>query len=134
MANNRNSNRVTVVTDANAKPKNETELAETISTLVNANRGSNGDGTWDGGVDGSNGYWVKYRMFWDAKLSFVASGTTTITFPFTVVDSVVRVIRCGTNPGVEVLYYIDRSKTLSLSNLNGRTVIELSMVKNIKED
>lgn len=128
------SNRVTVITDANAKPQNEKEMAETIQALVNANKGSNGDGTWDGGVDGATGYWSKYRMFWDAKLVFTASGSITVTLPFTVVDNTVRVIKCGTTPAVEVLYYLERSKTISLTGLNGKTVIELSMVKNIKED
>lgn len=129
--NNKNTNRCTVVTDALAKPQNEKELAETISSLVNATRGSNGDGQWDGGV-GGEGTWVKYRMFWDAKLVFSGLGSTTITFPFTVVDSVVRVIKCGTAP-IEGLYYVNGRKTLDITGLNGTTIIELSMVKNTKE-
>lgn len=129
--NNKNTNRCTVVTDALAKPQNEKELAETISSLVNATRGSNGDGQWDGGV-GGEGTWVKYRMFWDAKLVFSGLGSTTITFPFTVVDSVVRVIKCGTTP-IEGLYYVNGRKTLDITGLNGTTIIELSMVKNTKE-
>lgn len=132
--NSNNNSRVTVITDSNAKPANEKELAETIQALVNATRGANGTGDWDAGIDGANGSWAKYLMFWDARVSFEVTGSVEITFPFTVVSSVVRVIKCGTVNPVEVLYYVDKAKTLTLSGLNGRTVVELSMVKNTKED
>lgn len=135
MARNSNNNsRVTVITDSNARPSNDKELAETVQALVNATRGANGTGDWNGGVVGSKGYWSKYQMFWDARLSFVASGSLTIDLPFTAQDTVVRVIKCGTVSPVEVLYYVDKSKTLTLSGLNGRTVVEITMAKNTKED
>ena len=135
MARNSNNNsRVTVITDSNARPSNDKELAETVQALVNATRGANGTGDWSGGVIGAKGYWSKYQMFWDARLSFVASGSLTINLPFTAQDTVVRVIKCGTVSPVEVLYYVDMAKTLTLSGLNGRTVVEIAMAKNIKED
>ena len=133
--NSNNNSRVTVITDSNAKPANEKELSETLQSLVNATRGANGTGDWDGGLgDGSKGYWSKHQMFWDARLSFIGTGSCTISLPFTAQDTVVRVLKCGTGTPVEVLYYLDKAKTLTLSTLNGRTIVELTMVKNTKED
>lgn len=124
------NSRITVVTEAMAKPKNEREATEAMMNVVNSLRGSNGQGEWDGGLAGT-GYWVKYSMFWDGKLTFDGTGSTTITFPFTVIDSMVKVYAVATNTVKN--YYVSNSKTLDVSGLTGKTIVEITFVKNGKE-
>lgn len=129
----KNSSRTTIVTEAMAKPTNEREAKEAMVQVVNALRGSYGTGEWDGGFDGATGYWTKYSMFWDAKLSFVGSGTTTVTFPFTVIDSIVKVFKITGTSATQELIYIAKGNSLALTGLTGTTIIELAFVKNTKE-
>jgi hypothetical protein len=129
----KNSSRATVVTEAMAKPTNEREAKEAMVQVVNALRGTYGTGEWDGGFDGASGYWTKYSMFWDAKLSFDGGGSATITFPFTVVDSIVKVYMVSGVTVTQENHYIVKGNNLTLAGLTGKTIIELAFVKNTKE-
>lgn len=125
---NRN-NKTTTVSESVSKPLNETELKSSVQVMGNALRGVYGDGEWDGGVGGT-GYWVKYAMFWDAKLVFDGTGAHTITFPFTVADSIVRVT--STITLVTTNYYIASGTSLALT-LSGKSIIEINFAKNAKD-
>ena len=72
-------------------------------------------------------------MFWDGKLSFIGSGSTTVAFPFTVVDTVVKVFKISGTTTTQELIYIAKDNTLALTGLTGLTIIELAFVKNTKE-
>jgi hypothetical protein len=130
MNQSRKSSKATTITTAMASPSNPAELNETLLQLVNATRGTYGDGEWDGGIAG-NGYWCKYAAFWDAKLSADISGTTTIKFPFVVTDSAVRVYHLSGTPSMEV-FYINSADALNLTG-HGKTIIEVSLVQIPKE-
>lgn len=125
--------RSTTITDAHAKPINEREKAVAWQAIVAALRGVWGTGPWDGGIGGT-GDWEKHSKFWDATLQADISGDVTITFPFTVVKSVVKVWKMdlGGTEATLSASYIESGKTLLVSH-SGRIVVELSRVKNTKE-
>lgn len=131
--NKTNKSKSTTVNESLASPKTAQETSNTIQTLVNALKGVYGNGDWDGGLgDIATGYYHRYAMYWDAKLSFTASGSVTLTFPFTVVDSIVKVFDVTSK--TMAVYYLDNSNSLSLTSLNGKTIIEVSFVQNTKEN
>ena len=126
----KNVNKATTINESLASPKNQADVENSIRQLTNAVRGIYGTGEWDGGVAGS-GYYHRYAMYWDAKLTFTGSGSTILSFPFTVVDSLVRVTDIATL--TTKVYYIENNNQLSVSNLGGKTIVEVSFVKNTKE-
>jgi hypothetical protein len=127
-----NRNKTTTITDSNAKPINQVEMANSLQMMANALKGTYGNGEFDGGLGSiANGYWHRYAMFWDAKLVFTATGSVTITFPYTVVDSMVKVYDASANTAS--VYYIESSKTLTFT-ASGKTIVEVSFCKNTKEN
>lgn len=127
-----NRNKTTTITDSNAKPINQTEVSNSLQMMANALKGTYGDGEFDGGLgQGAEGYWHRYAMYWDAKLVCTAYGAVTITFPYTIVDSMVKVYDTTTN--TTGVYYIQSSKTLTFT-ASGKTIVEVSFVKNTKEN
>lgn len=121
------SNRSTIVTDAIAKPINESEVQTSIQTLANACRGTYGDGEWTGGIGGV-GYYVQYAMFWDAKLSFNATGDVVVVLPFTLLDSIVTLTDIVTM--VRRYIHVQSGNTLSITGLTGKTILEINFAKN----
>lgn len=126
--------RSTTITDAHAKPLNEREKSVAWQAIVGALRGVWGTGPWDGGIEGAIGDWEKHSKYWDATLQADIDGDVTITFPFTVTRSVVKVWKMDTG-GTEATLsanYLESGKTLQVTH-SGRIVVELSRVKNTKE-
>lgn len=128
-----NRNKTTTITDSTAKPINDDEVATSLQLMANALKGTYGYGEFNGGLGENigNGYWHRYAMYWDAKLVFTGTGTTTITFPYTVIDSMVHVYDTATN--TDQVYYIENSKTLTF-NASGKTIVEVSFVKTGREN
>ena len=135
------SNRITVITDANAKPINEREKEVTSQLIVTALRGSWGRGDWDGGsasgwIPGT-GNWEKHAESWDATVQTDLNGPATITFPFSVVRNIVKVYKVVTADDGAVTTefsanYIENGKSLAIDHV-GRVVVELSNIKNTRE-
>jgi hypothetical protein len=122
--------RTSVITDAWAKPRDAAEMSTAFQGVIGALRGAWGTGPWDGGV-GGNGYWCKYSMYWDAKLTFEATGLHTVTLPYRVTESVVR-WWCITESGPMLnAYYVANGQTVDI-NFVGTVVVELQMVKVVK--
>ena len=121
------------VTSATAAPQNDVELRESVATMANALKGTYATGTFDGGI-GASGLYHRYAEFWDAKLVTTVTGSTTITFPFTLVDSLVYQNSISdTGEVTEKAYHVDNSKTLSLVLTGVKNIIEVAMVHNTRE-
>jgi hypothetical protein len=124
------ANRSVTITDTNAKPKGDKEVMDTIQMTANALQGTWGDGDWDGGITGAVGSYCKRGIFWDAKLVYTISGSATIKFPFTVVESIVRITNTATL--ASVISYIQKGKTLAVTG-SGKFILEVLFVRNTKE-
>jgi len=130
MARNNVNTRSVTITESNAKPVSEKEIKETIQMIANALEGTYGDGDWDGGITGANGFYTQYARYWDAKLVYTLNGSADVVFPFTVVESFVRVTNVITK--VTVINYIEKSRRLGVSG-DGKYILEVCLVKNTKE-
>lgn len=129
MAANNRSRSVTI-TQANAKFTTDKELRETVQMTANALEGTHGDGDWDGGIEGATGFFYRYAKFWNAKIVYEIHGSNSLVFPFTLVDAVVRITNAAT--GATTSTFVDRSRTMAISG-DGKYVLEVSFVKNVKE-
>jgi hypothetical protein len=125
-----NSGRSVTITDSNAKPKSEKEVMDTVQMTANALLGTYGDGEWNGGIGGAQGFYCRYAKFWDAKLVYEIHGSTEILFPFTLVEAIVRITNASS--GATSINYVERSLTLPVSG-DGKYILEVFFVKNIKE-
>jgi len=126
-----NKNKTVTINDINAKLATPEETAETLQNLAIALKGTYGSGEFDGGLGtGAEGYYHRYAMYWDAKLVCTASGSTTITFPFTLVNAEICVLDVATNE--RSYFYADGTKQFTF-NGNGKTVISTMFIKNTKE-
>ena len=123
------NNRSVTITDAIARPRNEKEMQETLQMTANALLGTHGDGEWDCGVAGATCYYHKYAQFWNAKVSLTFSGTVIISFPFTIVDSILKQIK---DDGTTTNVYVSNAKQVTLTG-SGKYILELFFVKNVKE-
>lgn len=121
------------VTSATASPQNEAEVKEAISTMANALKGTYSTGSFDGGI-GASGLYHRYAEFWDAKLVTTTTGSTTITFPFTLVDAIVEqhTISDGGALSTNTLY-AHNTRTVPLTLSGVKTIISVAMVHNTKE-
>lgn len=124
----RKSNSVTI-TEAMAKPQSPKEMGVAVESFANALDGTYGTGEWDGGVEGASGFWHRYSQYWDAKLVVTISTSQLIVFPFTVIDSLLRLTKLD---GTSSIIYIENAKQLNVAG-NGKYVLELFFVKNTKE-
>ena len=127
-----NRNKTVKISESNANPINEVEVKQTLTMLANALKGTYGTGEFNGGLGDelAYGYWHQYAMYWDAKLVFTATGSVTITFPFTLVDAPVRIFNVSDSSSS--VYYVHKSKSITIS-ATGKTIVEVGFVKNIKE-
>ena len=131
------SSRISIVTDAHAKPTNAREHEVASQLVATALQGAWGKGSWDGG-SGENwvpgvGNWEKHSESWDATLQTTLSGSAVVTFPFTVVRGIVKLYKISDDRTVSMhANYIESGKTLSIEHI-GLIVIELTNIKNIKE-
>lgn len=131
------SSRITVITDANAKPINEREREITQQLVVTALRGRWGTGDWTGSGDpswpGGTGNWEKHADSWSATLSAVLGGPATVTFPFPVVRGIVKVWKVSSDLSATLCAYsLESGKTLAVDHV-GTVVIELDLIRNTKE-
>jgi len=116
--------RITEVSVARARPRSADELHETISMLVNAAQGTHGYGEFDGGVGGA-GYWTQAGVTWAFQLDVAAVCGITITLPYSITKSVVRIYDITT--GQESLQFVEDSATIDVT-LNGRTIVSASNI------
>lgn len=133
----RSSGRISVITDAHARPINARELEVTQQLIVTALRGSWGTGDWSGAGDSSwpsgTGNWEKHADSWSATLTTTLSGEATVTFPYPVIRSIVKVWKVSDDGSATLnAYSIESGRTLSITHV-GKVVIELDMVHNTKE-
>lgn len=121
------------VTSLTANPQTQEELQEAVSTMANALKGTYATGSFDGGIGGT-GLYHRYAEFWDAKLVTTLTGSTTITFPYTLVNSMVtHHVISDTGAVTSSTIYADNTKTVPLVLSGAKNVIEVAMVHNTKE-
>lgn len=127
------SSRSATITGTHANPQNEQELKQSISAMANALQGTYATGEFDGGIGGT-GFYHKYAYFWDAKLVTSAAGSTTITFPFTMDDTLVYQTSISDTGELTVhTINVHNSKSFPATLSGVKTIFEVSMVRNVKE-
>lgn len=127
------SSRSATITGSHTTPQNEQELKQSVSAMANALQGTYATGEFDGGIGGT-GFYHKYAYFWDAKLVTTATGTTTITFPFTMNDTLVTQTTISDTGAISVhTIHVHDSKTFPATLSGIKTIFDVSMVRNTKE-
>lgn len=115
------------LTSHDSNPKTESDRVRVFQLVVNSLKGVNGDGAWDGGVDG-DGFWIKRGFIWEASLVVTLSGDTIITLPFQANNTVVEIV----NNDIQTVKTIDSGTDLNITGLTGKTYIYVKPTRNTR--
>lgn len=114
-------NRTTIITEAQGKPYNEQERANTFQMLVNALSGEWGSGEWND--KGGDGFWVKQGIMWQAKIVYAALPLDPVRLPFRAKNAIAKAYRYQLSGSPQNQIFIEDSNEVSFYSYAGQPVI-----------
>jgi len=115
------------LTTHDSNPATEQDRVRVFQLVVNSLKGVNGNGSWDGGLDG-DGWWIKRGFIWEASLVVTLTGDTVLALPFQANNTVVEIV----NSGIQTVTVIDTGKDLNIMGLTGKTYIYVKPTRNTR--
>ena len=117
------------LTGHDSSPRDEQDRNRVFQLVVNSLKGVNGNGSWDGGIDG-DGWWIKRGFIWEASLVVTLTGDVTLVLPFEANNTVVEIVYDERGRTTEIVQTIDSGKNLNITGLTGKTYIYVKPTRN----